>query len=322
MENKISIQQRLAETPKPNIVRLPEIAARYKALYKIFNMRDGELAYEAEQFHFAKLILDSEKLKECTPLSIYGCFLDGAVDGLSFDPQMKHCYLVPVSFKVIVNNREVWEKRAQRRVSAFGELALRIKQGQITHVDNPVLVFEGDVFKMGTHENKLYVTHEVILPRKSEVVIACYVRITRTDGSIDYKVLTAPELDKIRQFSESKDSKAWNNGYNGMFQTKTIKHAFRTYPKLKVISKFTQLETETEDEVELPDLYNIEVTNGQIEDAKPPKPKENPKPPGTVVKKPKDIVNGSPDEIEPEDENDFDQKQPVGETKNFDEDDW
>ncbi|MBK7883033.1 MAG: recombinase RecT [Chitinophagaceae bacterium] len=48
------------------------------------------------------MIQENAKLAECSKLSLYGCFLDVAVNGLSFDPTMKHVYLVPYNVKKVI----------------------------------------------------------------------------------------------------------------------------------------------------------------------------------------------------------------------------
>ena len=265
MSNELSIRQQLEKTPAANIASLPSVQERFMQLYKTFNITGGSAAYEAEKFHFAKIVKNSEKLSACTKLSLYGCFLDMGVNGLSFDPAMKHAYLVPFSASVKVNGKDVWEQRAQLQISGIGELALRVKSQQIKYADNPVLVYDCDLFSMGTKDNSLFISHDVKLPRaENAVIIACYLRITRNDDSIDYKVLTMPEIDQIKKFSKDPNSKAWTIGLPGMVQSKTIKHAFRTYPKLRTmqLTKFSALESETidttADEV---DIYKLDDTH-------------------------------------------------------------
>lgn len=250
-ENKLSIIQRLEATAPVQIPNIPQVAERFKALYITFNGKGAENFYEAEKFHFAKMIQDSAELQACTKLSLYGCFLDMAVSGLSFDPSYNHVFMYPYNVKTVVNNVEKWEKRAKINITGTGELLLRMQQGQIKYADNPVLVFEGDLFKMGTKDNCGYVEHEVTLPRKSDQIIACYIKITRSDGTVDHKILTMPEIDRLRQASKKPDGPAWTKGLFGMVQTKTIKHAFRNYPKLRILGRasFTELSSEIIDEI-------------------------------------------------------------------------
>ncbi len=260
---KMTITQKLDATTAVQIVNLPEVADRFKKLYITFNGKSGERYYEAEKFHFAKILQENAKLQNCSKLSLYGCFLDVAVNGLSFDPAMKHVYMVPYSHNIGTKQQPKYEGRAQLQISGQGELLLRMQQGQIKYADNPVLVYEGDLFKMGTRNGSVFVEHEAVIPRKSDNIIACYLRITRNDDTVDYKVLTMPEIEKLRKFSKDPNSKAWTDGLPGMVQAKTIKHAFKNYPKLRILekSKFTALASETVDEdaeVVQEDIYGLQ----------------------------------------------------------------
>lgn len=230
-----------------NLIKSPAVRDQFTKTYAmIHGIRNQEIAkafYEAEQFHFLKLINDNKNIAECTKLSLYGIFMDVAVNGLSFDPSMKHLYIVPFSTNVGTREKPNWEKRASLMVSGVGELLLRVKQGQIKYADNPVLVYEGDQFKYGTKNNRTVLEHFVELPRKSDNIIACYIRITRHDDSVDYKVMSMEDINSLRSHSKDPNSTAWTNSLAGMVQAKTIKHAFKSYPKVRV-GQFSKMESE------------------------------------------------------------------------------
>lgn len=246
---KMSIIQKLNDTPVAQIATLPEVADRFQDLYQVMNGGNNVVAktkYEAEKFHFAKLLQDKQELQQCTKLSLYGCFLDMAVNGLSFDPGMKHAYIVSFNTNVGTKAAPRWEKRATLMISGYGELSMRMQQRQIKYADNPILVYEGDHFVHGTKDGKVYLEHLASFPRKSDNIIACYIRLERNDGSYDYKVLSIEEVMKLKAFSKDPNSKAWTDGLPGMVQAKTIKHAFKSYPKMK-LGQFSQLQSETID---------------------------------------------------------------------------
>ncbi len=232
---KLSIVQELEKTSPSGIPALRSVSERFENLYVTIHNNDNAKAfYEAEKFHFAKLVNDSKDLSACTKLSLYGCFLDVAISGLSFDPSFKHVYLVAYNTNVGTKQDPKWEKRAQLQISGQGELLLRTRQGQVKYVDNPVLVYEGDEFSFGTVANKMQVNHMVNLSKRTEKILAGYLKITRNDGSTDYKVMTRDEIESLRKFSKDPNSKAWTDGFAGMFTAKLIKHAFKNYPKLRV----------------------------------------------------------------------------------------
>lgn len=263
---KKTITDLIAAIPAAQLPTIPAVAARFKALYQVFN-GNSKMAneyYEAEKFHFMKTINDSKDLQACTKMSLYGCFLDVGVSGLSFDPSYKHVYLVPFNVNVGTRQSPRWEKRAQLMISGYGELVLRQRQQQIKYVDNPMIVYEGDKFSYGTKEGGGYVEHVATVPRKTEKIIACYLKITRNDGTVDYKVITDEDMKRFMAFAkkdkEGNLGKAWTDGIGGMWQSKVIKHAFKNYPKMRNVGKYTEVETNTIDaDVDvLPDVKDID----------------------------------------------------------------
>lgn len=247
VEQKLSIIQKLDATAPAQIVSLPEVADRFRNLYSLMNGKNADMAnvaYESEKFHFMKLLQDKPELQKCTKLSLYGCFLDMAVQGLSFDPAMKHAYVVGFPHNVGTKDNPKWETRAALLIDGRGELLIRTRQGQIKYADNPVVVWSCDYYKSGLRSGKKFVEHESVHPRpKDAEIIACYLVITRADGSVDYSVMDIEDVNDLREFSKQKNSLAWTAGLKGMVETKTIKHAFKSYPKVK-LGSFTQLKSE------------------------------------------------------------------------------
>jgi phage RecT family recombinase len=264
MENTKTQLMQLIQTATPaQLIQSVEVADRFKQLYKVIhgikNEAVAESFYHAEKFHFLKLVQENPRIAECSKLSLYGVFMDVAVSGLSFDPSMKHLYIVPYKFNVGTKQDPRWESRAALQIDGRGELLLRQLQGQVKYVDNPVVVYEGDEFKFGTRDGKALIEHMAAIPRKNDKMLACYLRITRHDDTVDYKVMTLEDLMQLRKFSKDENSTAWTKGIAGMFMNKTIKHAFKNYPKLRV-GEFSQLASETVDEdgeVMPTDLYGL-----------------------------------------------------------------
>lgn len=248
--NNISTMIKDARVSAIQLVKSREVRSQFVNLYAkihgITNLAKAQAFCEAETYHFLKIVNDSKELSACTKLSLYGVFMDVAVSGLSFDPTMRHCYVVSFNTNVGTKENKKWEKRANLMISGQGELILRTMQGQVKYADNPVLVYEGDKFEYGTWDGKVRLNHVAVIPRKSEQIIACYIKITRHDDTTDYKVLTMDELMNLRKFSKDPNSLAWTSGLAGMMQAKTIKHAFKSYPKVRVGS-FSKQESEVVD---------------------------------------------------------------------------
>lgn len=319
LNQKLSIIQKLDQSAPAQIANLPEVAERFQNIYTVMNggnVGKAKVKYEAEKFHFMKLLQDKPELQQCTKLSLYGCFLDMAVNGLSFDSAMKHAYVVSFNTNTGTQQNPKWEKRAQLMISGYGELHMRVLQKQIKYADNPILVYEGDHFSTGTKDGKVFLEHIATLPRKSDNIIGCYIRLERNDDSVDYKVMSIDEVLKLKAFSKQQNSLAWTSGLPGMVQAKTIKHAFRSYPKMRM-GDFSKKESDyVEDTPEvLPKIdYGLNghmppPAGNEFEDTEETNGEENPK----MIQK---TQQGAPfDE-------DFDKPAAPAQTKNFDDDDF
>ena len=137
---------------------------------------------------------------------------------------------------------------------------LRKNAGQIRHADNPVIVYEGDTFQYGEQNGQKVVNYMSAFPRRSNKIIACFLKITRADGTIDYSVMTEQDWMRLKGYSDKQntyfDAKTRqyvtksNELYGkdgqidtGFLMAKCVKHAFKTYPKLN-IGRGSSLETE------------------------------------------------------------------------------
>ncbi len=268
-DTKNQLMQLIQTATPSQLISSEAVGDRFKNLYAVIhgikNPARAAAFYQAEQFHFLKLVNDNKNLRECTKLSLYGVFMDVAVNGLSFDPSMKHLYIVPYNVNVGTKQAPKWEKRAALQISGYGELLLRTIQGQIKYADNPVIVYEGDEFKFGSRDGKIILDHVAVIPRKSDTIVACYLKITRHDDTVDYKVMTWADICQLRKFSKDENSLAWTTGIAGMVQAKTIKHAFKNYPKIRV-GEFSKLESETIDTDVEDQTEGIDYGISQVDD--------------------------------------------------------
>lgn len=239
----------------------------------------GEAAYERESFHFNNKLRETEKLQTATRFSIFTCFIDLAISGLSLEPGTRAlCYLQGRNACIGKDaaGKNIYEGRLNLTISGYGELVMRARAGQIRHADNPVLVYEEDKFSFGDMNGQKVVNYMCSYPHKSNHIVAAFLRITRSDGSIDYAVMLEEDWIRLQGYSE-KNNKRWdsqarqyvgsanelytiNNGGidPGFLCAKLIKHAFKTYPKVR-IGKGTELESVQPDTVqqEIDEFYGV-----------------------------------------------------------------
>ena len=233
----------------------------------------GEQAYERESIYFNKILREKPELQKCTPFSLFTAFIDIAVCGLTLEQGTRAlCYLIKRNINIGTRERAVWEVRARLEISAYGELVLRERAGQIRHADNPVLVYSGDEFSFSDRNGQKVVNYTCHLPHNGQRIIACYLRITRADGSIDYSVMTEEDWVRLAQYSARQSSKNIANELYGVdangvvnidpgfLMAKCVKHAFKTYPKVR-IGRGSVLQSQQVEEKEIEinnDLYGVD----------------------------------------------------------------
>lgn len=217
---------------------------------------------EREILHFTRMIAEKPELGNCETLSLYGCFLDMTALDLSFDPTYKHAYIV------------AYGQKAQLQIGGQAEMLLRQRCGQIASYDNPVMVYESESanFEVGLINGKRTVLKYMKNNNRksSEKAIACFMFFTLPDGSRDCSIVDDADIEYYRSFSKQPNSLAWTKGYNGMFKTKCIKHAFKAYPKSTALqnlldkAKFTKLESDAEEQEIIDIDYGIDMETGEV----------------------------------------------------------
>lgn len=287
--NKLSITvEQINTLTALEIATAPMVRDKFIDIYNtLWGAGTGEAAYERESRFFNRLLSDNADLQKGTHFSLFTAFIDLAVCGLSLEPGARAlCYLIgrnqKTSPKLDAQGRPMkdsngypvynWEGRVVLTVSAYGELVLRERSGQIRHADNPVLVYEGDEFSFSDKGGRKEVEYVCHLPHTGKRIVACYLRITRADGSVDYSVMTEEDWVRLAQYSARQNRSGANALYGvdqqgivnidpGFLMAKCIKHAFKTYPKVRV-GRGTELQSQQteEQEIEINDsLYGVEA---------------------------------------------------------------
>lgn len=293
MNNAMSLAKELQAMKATDVIRNERVREQFINVYNSIWKEGGENAYEREAIYFNQQLRDKAGIRECSGTSVFYSFIDLAVKGLTLAPGSQAlCYLIPRSVKVGVDQsgRDVWEKCCNLVVSGYGELVLRVRAGQIRHADNPVIVYEGDKFEFGEEDGRKIVNYMSAFPRRSNRIIACFLKITRADGTVDYSVMTENDWLRLKGYSDKQntyyDSKKGqyvtksNELYGkdgcqidtGFLMAKCVKHAFKTYPKLQ-IGRGTALESDMVDNPASSgkefDPYGGVVDNAQTQQPQP-----------------------------------------------------
>lgn len=266
-----ALMQALNSLPARDIAMHAGLEAKFIQLFQQMHRvsaAEAEGIFHQERFHFMKVISDNASLRECEGLSIYGCWMDVAANKLSFDPSKKLAYIIPSNVNVGTRETPHWVKRATMVVSPYGELAQRQMDGQIKYADNPVIVYEGDTFEPFVGEDGVKKVKYALSVNHTKTIVGAFIRIVRTDGSTDLHWLLKDDIERLKGYSEKKNRSAANALYSsfngqidpGFLAAKMIKHAFKSYPKVKVRGQFTKVETEIIDENAVD--YGFEIKPG------------------------------------------------------------
>ena len=274
MSNALSLAKELQQMKATDVIRNERVRCQFINVYNSIWKEGGEQVYEREAIYFNSQLRDKQTLRECSGTSIFYAFIDLAVKGLTLSPGSQAlCYLIPRSVKTGTdhNGNDIWEKVCNLTISGYGELVLRKNAGQIRHADNPVIVYEGDTFQYGEQNGQKIVNYMSAFPRRSNKIIACFLKITRADGTIDYSVMTEQDWMRLKGYSDKQNTyfDRKTNQYvtkpnelyskdgqidSGFLMAKCVKHAFKTYPKLN-IGRGSSLETDTiEQQQQTPDF--------------------------------------------------------------------
>jgi len=235
-------------------------ADKFLLVYKAkFGENGADSFYEEQSNLFSNFVKESDSLKKCSGFSLFNAFISIAVNGLSLEKNAStQCYLEPRSVRIGKDSagKDIREIQAALQISGYGELLIRKRAGQIKDVNNPVIVYDCDSFAYGERDGKVFVNYTKTFPRKPEAkIIAGYVKITRPDNSIDYKVMDLEDVRRLMSYSE-KNNKRWDDHLrmyvdgkanalygkspdgsgidSGFFAAKIIKHAFKTFPRISV----------------------------------------------------------------------------------------
>lgn len=229
---------------------------------KIRGVSEGEaqMFYEKESMYLKRIIHASYNpdkpanwLGRCTTFSLYAAFMDMAIYGdiLTLQPDSKMAYIEKRGYKAgrDEQGKDVYEDRASLKITPYGELALRMDCGQVAYADPAVVVYEGDLFKLGTDDRgNTIAVWESKIPRQSKKIIGSFIKVTRPGGSYITAYMLQEDIDRLAAYSNRNNyGKGANALYgvgtadnpgqgidSGFLKAKTLKHSFGTFPRMRL----------------------------------------------------------------------------------------
>jgi recombination protein RecT len=157
----------------------------------------------------------NKKLQECAPASFMGALMKCSELGLEPASSLGHAYLVP------------YGTECQLIVGYRGFMHLARKSGKIKNMYARV-VREGDFFnyEYGLHED---LTHRPKADSKAKMTHVYAVAVL-TDGTTQFDVMSAEEVNKIKARSKSGKSGPWVSDYEEMAKKTVIRRLCKYLP--------------------------------------------------------------------------------------------
>ena len=260
----------------------PNVTNHIVTLYNSIHGEGGECFAERESRYINRMIVDDKNKWNVTSLSVFLAFVDLAVKDLTLEPGAQAvCYLLHRGTPITVPDAsgklsEVWENRVYISITGNGEILLRQRAGQIRHCDTPTVVYEGDEFSYRERDGRKYVSYGLNLSHNVANPIACFMKITRIDASVDYAIILPEAWARLAKYSGKNNKGKVNALYTsgegntidpGFLIAKCVKHAFKSYPKLPIGKGMVMEADMPEEEEQMPDYYNLGATPESTEPA-------------------------------------------------------
>lgn len=261
----------------------PDVHNHIVTLYNQVHGEGGEAFAERESRFINRFIIDDKNKWNVTSISVFLAYVDLAVKDLTLEPGAQAlCYFMNRNTKITTvdsngNPVDRWENRAYISVTGYGEILLRQRAGQIRHCDTPTVVYEGDEFSYIERNCRKEVSYGLNINHNPGNPIACFMKITRFDGTTDYAIILPEAWQRLANYSlkqnergrrDKENAKAndlYTSGLNGTIDpgfliAKCVKHAFKNYPKLP-IGKGMVMQADIPETEQIPDYYNMGETS-------------------------------------------------------------
>lgn len=251
---------------------------------------------------WATCIRRSEKLLECTPISLVACLITSAQLGLELDPLLGEAFLVP------------FKKECQLIIGYRGLMKLARNSETIASMEARV-VYDKDRFQYeyGLEPKLIHVPH-----READRgdMVACYAIAKFKGGGSLFEIMEADEIDAIKQRSPAfrSESGPWITDEAMMWRKSAIRRFSRylpadpTFQRAAALDERAELgipqeldvpfdvesETEEEEKSKLDNLKDRLTTEKNAKDIPPAadtKGKEKPLPPGEQLASPTSITS-------------------------------
>ncbi len=271
MEQKFNVNELEAmEIPDHSYVK-EKFISTLTNLHRI-STEDAQSIYEKEVIYYKKALAEPKsKLKTCTKISLFSTFMEISINNLSIQSGSKsEAYMESRGANMGTAQNASWVQIARFVITTYGELNLRIRAGQIVRMSNPIVIYKGDHFQPKTNDRGVLIVEYVpAIPRQSKEIIGCWVAIHLPKDGLDFKWLLEDDIARLKEYSIPKSGDQENRKANalyssngnqidpGFLETKTIKHAMRSYTKLR-LSETAVIEGDFDEEEDKDQNFSVQ----------------------------------------------------------------
>jgi len=194
-------------------------STRYAHIGKQFDLK-----WAQEKFFALALVRQgTDELRACTPESLGDAVLQAAAAGLTLNPTLGYCYLVP--YKNQYNN---YALEAKATPSYKGLINSAIESGAVLWaVADVIRANDGFKFK-GPHEKA---EHDVNVFADRGDIVGAYTVAKTTSGDYLSSFITIIDINQARDQSKAKNSLMWSKFFDEACKKVALRKAYKQWPK-------------------------------------------------------------------------------------------
>lgn len=208
------------------------------------------------------VIMQNQKLLDCSPQSIVGAMMQAGAWGLELDPGLGQAYLVPYYDRR--NDRNL----AQLQIGYQGMIALALRSQQVKKIIARA-VYEKDVFhySFGLEEKLEHVPSDAEDPGD---LVYVYAVAALEGGEKQFDVMTRADVEKVRKRSRAAESGPWVTDYDSMAKKTVVRRLCKFLPKSTELAQVIAREERFERGEDVVDLSEESFTVEPVPQAQIP----------------------------------------------------
>jgi recombination protein RecT len=181
-----------------------------------------KMNFNREASFAIQLMMSNPALIKCDPDTIRHAVVNVALTGLTLNPALHYCYLIPRKGKCILD------------ISYIGMIKILTDAGSVKNIEADVIC-QNDKFDYRKGSDP-YFKHVPVLSNRGEI-IGSYALAFFRDNGFQFEILGRDEIEKVRATSESyaneqaRKYSPWEVWFSEMAKKTALKRLFKLLPK-------------------------------------------------------------------------------------------